>query len=136
MKTKSYFSTKTNIRILRIAFHNKLIQTNNFIHTHTHTHTYIYIYMRGAYDKFPAFFRMDILSWRRLLKIQDVIAMHLMRWLTNFYDFRFKWAAATVIGIQPTKAWLSQRVNFKNPIWTWRHFRRTICNKIQYKTWK
>ena len=35
-----------------------------------------------------------------------------------------------VIGIHPTKAWLSQLVNFKNPIWTWGHIRRTICNKI------
>ena len=27
-------------------------------HTHTHTHIYIYIYIRGAYNKFPDFFRM------------------------------------------------------------------------------
>ena len=40
-----------------------------------------------------------------------------MRWLTNFYDFRFKWTATTAIGIHPTKAWLSQLVNFKNAIW-------------------
>ena len=53
-----------------------------------------------------------------------------MRWLTNFYDFRFKWTATTGIGIHPTKAWLSQLMNFKNAIWTWGHFRRTICNKI------
>ena len=49
-----------------------------------------------------------------------------MRWLTKFYDFRFKWTATTRIGIDPTKTWLSQLVNFKNAIWTWRHFRRTI----------
>ena len=48
-----------------------------------------------------------------------------MKWLTNFYDFRFKWTATAIIGIHPIKAWLSQLVNFKNPIW---HFRRTICN--------
>ena len=41
-----------------------------------------------------------------------------MRWQTNFYDFRFKWTATAAIGIHPTKAWLSQLVNFKNPIWT------------------
>ena len=41
-----------------------------------------------------------------------------MRWLTNFYDFRFKWKATAAIGIHPTKAWLSQLVNFKNSIWT------------------
>ena len=53
-----------------------------------------------------------------------------MRWLTNFYDFRFKWTVTAAIGIHLTKAWLSQLVNFKNAIWTWRHFRWTICNKI------
>ena len=52
-----------------------------------------------------------------------------MRWLTNFYDFSFKWTATAAIGIHPTKAWLSQLVNFKNAIWTWGHFRRTICNE-------
>ena len=36
-----------------------------------------------------------------------------MRWLTNFYDFTFKWTATAAIGIHPTKAWLSQLVNFK-----------------------
>ena len=59
-----------------------------------------------------------------------------MRWLTNFYDFTFKSTATAAIGIHPTKAWLSQLVNFKNAIWTWEHFRRTICNKILFKTWK
>ena len=44
-----------------------------------------------------------------------------MRWLTNFYDFRFKWTATAGIGIHPTKAWLSQLVNFKNAIWKWGH---------------
>ena len=51
------------------------------------------------------------------MKIQYVIALHLIRWLTNFYDFRFKWTATAGIGIHPTKAWLSQLVNFKNAIW-------------------
>ena len=41
-----------------------------------------------------------------------------MRWPTNFYDFSFKWTATAAIGIHPTKAWLSQLVNFKNAIWT------------------
>ena len=52
------------------------------------------------------------------MKIHYVIAIHLMRWLTNFYDFSFKWTATAGIGIHPTKAWLSQLVNFKNAIWT------------------
>ena len=59
-----------------------------------------------------------------------------MRWLTNFYDFSFKWTVAAGIKIHPTKAWLSQLVNFKNAIWTWGCFRRTICNKILFKLGK
>ena len=61
------------------------------------------------------------------MKIQYDIAIHLMRWLTNFYDFRFKWKTTETICIHSTKAWFSQLVNFKNAIW---HFRRMICNKI------
>ena len=34
-----------------------------------------------------------------------------MRWLTNLYDFRFKWTATAGIGRYPTKSWLSQLVN-------------------------
>ena len=49
------------------------------------------------------------------------------------YDFRFKWTAAAAIGIHPPKTWLSQQVNFKNPIW---HFIRTIGNKILFWTCK
>ena len=68
--------------------------------------------------------------------MQYVIATHLMRWLNNFYDFRFKRTTTEAIGIHPTKAWLSQLVNFKNAIWTCGHFRKTICNKILFETWK
>ena len=39
-----------------------------------------------------------------------------MRRLASFYDFRFKGTATEAIGIHPTKAWLSQWVNFKNTI--------------------
>ena len=53
-----------------------------------------------------------------------------------FYDFRFKWTATAAIGIQPTKAWLTQLVNFKNATWTWGYFRRMIYNKIQFWTRK
>ena len=82
--------------------------------------------LRGAFNKFPDSF------CRRLLRIQYLIAIHLMRRLTNFYDFTFKWTATAAIGIHPTKAWLSQLVNFKNAISTSGHFRRTICNKILF----
>ena len=33
------------------------------------------------------------------MKIHYVIAIHLLRWLTNFYDFRFKRTATAAIGI-------------------------------------
>ena len=92
----------------------------------------IYIYIRGEFNKFPDFFCTGIWNCRRLLKIHYVIAIHLMRWQTNFYDFRFKSTATAGIGIHPTKAWLSQLVNFKNAIWTCVHIRRTICNKILF----
>ena len=49
-----------------------------------------------------------------------------MRWLTNSYDFTFKWTATVTIGIHPTKVWLSQLTNFKNTIWTWG---RMTCKK-------
>ena len=67
------------------------------------------------------------------MKIQYVIAIYLIRWLTNLYDSRFKWTATAAIVIHPTKSWLSQLVNFKNAIW---HFRRTIWNKILFQNWK
>ena len=113
---------------------------NTHRHTDTHRDTridiiyiyiymYIYIYIRGAYDKFPDMFRMGIQNCRTHLKIQYVTAINLMRWLTNFYDFRFKSTATATIGIHTTKASLLQLVNFKNDIW---HFRRTICNRIMF----
>ena len=91
---------------------------------------YIYTYIRGAYDTFPDFFRMGILNRRRLLKGQYVIAIHLMRWQTNFYDFRFIWTATSAIGIHPTKAWLSQLVNFKIAIRTWERYAIKFCFKL------
>ena len=88
--------------------------------------------IRDAYDKFPDFFLHGHLNCRRLLKTQYVIAIPLMRWLTNFYDFRFKGTTTAGIGIHPTKAGLSQQVNFKNAIWTGGHFRGTIYNKSSF----
>ena len=59
-----------------------------------------------------------------------------MRWLTNFYDFRFKSTATAAIGIHPTKAWLSQLVNFKNAIQTWGHFEERYAIKFCFKLGK
>ena len=62
------------------------------------------------------------------MKIPYVIPIHLMRWLTHFYDFRFKCTATTATGIHPTIAGLSQLVNFKNAIW---HFRNKIVLNLE-----
>ena len=86
--------------------------------------------LRGAYDKFPDFFRMGIYNCCRLLKIHYVIAIHLMRWLTNFYDFSFKRRATAAIGIHPTKAWLSQLVNFKMQSDTFEQYAIKFCFKL------
>ena len=94
---------------------------------------YIYIYIyTWSIQYVSRLFCTGIWNFLRLLKIQYVIAIHLMRWLTNFYDLRLKWTATARIEIHPTKTWLSQLVNFKNAIWTSGHFRRTICNKTLF----
>ena len=46
--------------------------------------------LRGAFNKVPYFLFTGIWNCRRLLKIHDVIAIHIMRYLTNYYDFKFK----------------------------------------------
>ena len=85
---------------------------------------------RDEFNKFPDLFvqvfEIVVDSWT----FHYVVVVRLMRWLTNFYDFRIKSTATAAIGIHPTKVWLLQLVNFKNAIWTWGHFRRTTCNKI------
>ena len=59
-----------------------------------------------------------------------------MRWLTNFYDFRFKWTTTAGIGIHPTKAWLSQLENFKNAIWTLEErYAMKFCFKLGKMPW-
>ena len=79
-------------------------------------------------------FYSGISNCHRLLKTHYVIAIRLMRWLTNFYGFRFKWTATTGIGIHPTKVWLSQLVNFKNAIWTLEdRYAIKFCFKLEKK---
>ena len=74
---------------------------------------YIYIYICGVFNNFSVVSCTGILNCHRLLKILYVIAIHLMRWLTNFFDFRFKWTATAAIGMHSTKPWMAQLVNFK-----------------------
>ena len=90
--------------LFKIIFKRYLQQ---FINHKYISNIYIHIYVMHSIS-------FQIFLYRHLkLKIQYVIAIHLMRWLTNFYDFRFKWTPTAGIGIHPTKAWLSQLVNFK-----------------------
>ena len=76
-------------------------------------------------------FKIFVDSWKTIM-----LLLYILWGLTNFYDFRFKWTATAAIEIDPTKSWLSQMMNFKNAIWTWGQFRRTICNKILFKLGK
>ena len=51
-------------------------------------------------------FKIVVHSWKF-----TVIAIHLMRWLTNFYDFRFKSTVTVAIRIHPTDChcwWISK----------------------------
>ena len=90
----------------------------------TYIYTHIYVMHSISFQIFLGAFT---------IAVNYVIAIHLMRWLTHFYDFSFKGTATAWIGIQPTKAWLSHLVNFKNAI---RTLGRTVCNKIIFYTWK
>ena len=71
------------------------------------------VMLRGAFNKFPDFFVQafkiiieNSVCYCYVVKIQYVIAIHLMRWLTNFYDSRFKWTATAGIGIHSW--WISK----------------------------
>ena len=70
--------------------------------------------LRGAFDKFPGIFVQVLKIVVDFSKIQYVIAIHLMRWQNNFYDFRFKGTATAAIWIHPTKALLAKLASFKN----------------------
>ena len=57
-----------------------------------------------------------------------------MRWLTNFYYFKFKWTDTAGIWIHPNKAWLSQLMNFKNAIWSLKErYATKFCFKLCLK---
>ena len=99
---------------------------------------------RGGRYSFPGlpYFTLD--PYLIMLSVkQGGIKYH---FLSLWYDSTWDWTQFSqaigehsnheAIGIHPTKAWLSQLVNFKNAIWTCRHFRRTIFNKILFLTWK
>ena len=76
---------------------------------------YVHADIHGDFNKFPHFFYRHLKFSILLLalKIQYVIAIHVMRWLTSFYYFSFKWTAAAAMGIHPIKSdchswWISK----------------------------
>ena len=106
----------------------KMLPTNNSFTNH------IYL-IRGEFNKFPDFFvqafKIVVDSWK-----------FTMLWLYILWDDGpiFRISASNEHLQQQLEYTLIkpdyQLVNFKNAIWTWGHFRRTICNKILFKTWK
>ena len=48
--------------------------------------------VHGAFNKFP-----DSFLYKHL-KLSNVLGIHLKRWLTNLYNFRFEWTTTAVIG--------------------------------------
>ena len=71
---------------------------------------FLYTQFRGAFNNFPNIF---VQAFEIVVDSWTFSMLLLYRWLTNFYDFRFKWTATAGIGIHSTKAWLSQLVNSK-----------------------
>ena len=111
------FKNDTTNHLIEIIFKQDLVLNNN------------HELVRGAFNKFPDFFVQAF----QIVLDSGTFTMLLLCMLWNdrpIYDFRFKWTATAGIRIHPTKIWLLQLVNFNNAIWTWGHFRRTICNKI------
>ena len=98
MYTYIYIYTNTYIYIYIYIYIHTYIRIYMYTCKCVYIYIFLYIHIRGAFNMFPDFF---VQNWRRLLKIQYVIAIHLMRWLTNLYDFSFKWTATVAIGIHP-----------------------------------
>ena len=88
------------------------------------------LYLRGAFNKFPAFFvqafKIVVGSWKFTMLLLYILWDD---WPIFMISGSKEQLATTAIGIHPTKTWLSPLVNFKNAIWTSGHFRRTIWNK-------
>ena len=103
--------------------------TTTIIITLHHEYIYIYIYVMPSISfqtYFVLAFKIVVDTWKL-----SMLLLY-MRWLTNFYDFRFKSTAISAIGIHPT-FWFSQLVNFKNAIWTWGHSEERCVIKFCFK---
>ena len=70
-------------------------------------------------------FKIDVDSWKFTILLQYMLCND---W-PNFIISDSKEQLQNELEYTPSKAWLSQLVNFKNAIW---HFKRTICNDILF----
>ena len=95
-----------------------------------------YIYVHGAFNKFPDIFvqafKIVIDAWKF-----SMLLLHILwdDWPISMI-IRFKWKATAGIGIHPTKALLSQLVNFQNAIWTGGHLEERYVIKFCFKLGK
>ena len=67
------------------------------------------------------------------MKIQYVFAIYLMRWQTNFHDFRFKWIATAAIGIHPTdcQCWWISKMQFGREDTLEERYAIKFCFKVE-----
>ena len=88
--------------------------------------------IRGPFNKFPDFFvqafKIVVDSWKFSMLL---LYISWDDWLI-FMISALKEQLEQQLEKNPTKSWLSKLVDFKNAIWMWGHFRRTICNKILF----
>ena len=118
-----------------ILFHNRVIHyytRRSLIFSSAlfiYIYIYIYIYIRGAFNKSPDFFvhafKIVVDFWKFSMLLLYII----------WDDWPFFMISDSNEHLQQELK-LSQLKNFKNAIWTWGHFRRTICKKVLFETWK
>ena len=87
----------------------------------------LYTYIRGAFNRFPDFFvqafKIDVDSWKFRMLLLYILWDDWFQVQMNSYSSNWN---------TPYESLIAQLVNFKNAIWTWGHFRRTICNEILF----
>ena len=95
----------------------------------TYVFTFKYIYVRHTISFHIFFvwaFKIVVDSWKF-----SMLLLYILR-----DDWPIFMSSGSNQQLQPTKAWLSLLVNFKNAIRTWGHVRRRIGNKFCFKLGK
>ena len=118
-------------KVINDFSYNPFLQ-GNFVFSFAHTHPQNFLYYEVHTISFQTFFvwafKIDVDSWKFSMLLQYIL------WYGRpiFMISAFNEQLQQELDYTLTKAWLSQLVNFKNAIWTWGYFRRTICNKILF----